>query len=1210
MDEHNQPSLATLIDSNDTAKKGRVTFKTAMEQLDLKSVFDIIRLPKAVFTRQLAAVSDANAELAYDNAMSYAVQIGRLYREHQASSGLFAADSQTGVRSLVSLGATYQNLFKENWDSFCTVGAIAAIDSPVAYVSRLYNFVKEIEALTAPPPPPEPDPEAEAEAEDEVKDKRALLDKRRPDLKDLVIDEQSTFTPMPMLDIVLDILTRSVRAYLDTLPADRTKPLYEVMAERRYPFEFPYNFYHQQCLLGLAPPKPGLGELNYRSSRLLPLFQASDNRYGKVTVNSAQAQRWLTGLSPQQQQLLTAPPVFATFLLARNDFSLPVRRGFGTAAISPDKPYRLAYIVPAQSTDITLVDPAAEVLATTATGYNVITVKFKKVDAADITAKVVFCCSRFSAVTDTNWKLNSLHGATLLVDACISFCYNKANNGGVELPTAEGYSASFYTVLSTNAPGSTTLPKALSKLSFTLTLDEHFTFSPTQQDFFEQHYGALASSPEDMALSNVSTFMRYTGLNALQVETLLSQRSQFPRLSANVPSTNPQREGLTVDGKKILPYPHSSQYGACYVNGTGSGDAFAFPVSAADQKNLFENAMNLESEKTGDLETWHITKASPDRFDRMQRMIRLQRWTNIPFAELDTLITAAIRAEGEANPGMELTLNTLRALGVYQYLNRTYTLGAEEFAAFLHYLSPYATGKRLPLFDQVFNRVQLFDSPLVLDQTAFTVDNPNPAAQRTLLQLCAGLGLQPTEDSLLLLARQTLKHTSALTRDLITVSSIYRQARMARMFGLSVSEASGLAGLLGGEAYQRLLCTGQLTAHGDTVDDAPDVLDVLMQMDWAVAWLKDSGLHVAQLQRLLAATADSSPMPPEYLARLARLMKETPASVVTTQQLDALDLPGTEDDKTLIDWFKVLQDDKGAAVKQPLIDANGLVLPLPLTEISDATSALHRRLTVVVAPLKLPANIKELAVEKLQGLMLSALDRQGLLVSGLLHDTVKLQKERVTAVLEWAGTSVYALLSEAIKAPDAPSPVLIALFQQVSRYADAAQQLRISNAALSLFLLNPTWLGTDSYSATPPPPLLASFYLLERFSRWHRSQSLPEETLLGYFSVANPGAAQLKNKTLRQAAGETANAALAQLLEWDETQVATLTEMLAPDKRAINMAQVDWVRRCQASCLASGLSAQSLLQITALTPASSFADWKTVGESAVAASQSSESAPA
>ncbi|MFJ7794765.1 Tc toxin subunit A [Pseudomonas sp. NPDC096950] len=1137
MDEHTQPSLASLIDINATAKKGRVTFKTAMQQMGLTSVFDIIRLPKAVFARQLGALSDADGRLAYDNALSYAVQIARLYREHQTSSGLMGTDNRTGVRSLVSLGATYQNLFKENWDDFCSVGAIAAIDSPVAYASRLYNFIGEIEQLTNPG--------------SGTTDTRALLDKRRPDLKNLVIDEQSTFTPRPMLDIVIEVLTNSVRTYLNTLPEDGTKPLYEVMAERRYPFEFPYNFYHQQCLLGLAPPKPGLGELNYRISRLLPLFQSPDNRYGKVSANSAQAQRLLSGLSPQQQQLLTAPALFTTFYLTRNEISQQRRKSIGTATVRPDKAFRTAYVIPEQPS-VVEVTPAANALKTASSaGTNIATFKFNKVDAADITLNLEINSS--TLISSSVWLLNYLH-ATTSVYLSATVGHFTASNGNQPLPTTEGYSTRFYLLVATNLDANNIIPLGLSKLSYTLTLDEHYTFTPEQQTFFQQHYGRLVTSPEKMALAEVTTFMQHTGLNALQVETLLSQRSQFPRLSANVPSTNPHREGITIDNKKVLPYPHSSHYGACYVNGNGSGnyDSLDIPTVASIQKDQFDNAMTLEPYKSGELDGWRITKTSPDRFDRLQRMVRLQRWTGIPFAELDTLITAAIRAEGETNVGMELNLNTLRTLGVYQYLNRQYTLGAEEFAACLHYLSPYATGKRLPLFDQVFNQVQLFDTPLILDQTAFTVDNPNPAAQRTLLQLCAGLGLQPSEDSLLLLARQTLKHLGALSRDLTTVSSIYRQARIARMFGLSVSDTLDLAGLLGGETYQRHLCTGKLTAHGDTTDDAPDLLDVLMQMDWAVAWLKDSELTVGQLQRLLGVTVDKSPMPPLVLERLLRLMTESAASVVTEQQLSALGLPAKEDDQAVIDWFKVLLDEKGAAAKQPLIDAAGLVLPLSLDETSDATSAFQSRLTVVVERLKLQApGLKQQVVETLQGQMLSAQDRQALLISGLLHDTVKLQKERGAAVLAWAGTSVYAFLSEALKVADAPSPVLITLYQTVARYAEAAQTLRISNTSLTLFLLNPEWLSAEDY--VPATPLLAGFYLLERFSHWHRGQSQPEENLLGYFNLANPSAAQLKNKALRLIAGDNANAALAQLLDWDEQQVASLTATL-PDNRATTLA--------------------------------------------------------
>ena len=49
------------------------------------------------------------------------------------------------------------------------------------------------------------------------------------------------------------------------------------------------------------------------------------------------------------------------------------------------------------------------------------------------------------------------------------------------------------------------------------------------------------------------------------------------------------------------------------------------------------------------------------------------------------------------------------------------------------------------------------------------------------------------------------------------------------------------------------------------------------------------------------------------------------------------------------------------------------------------------------------------------------------------------------------------------------------------------------------------------------------------------------------------------------------------------------------------MAQVDWVRRCQAACKASGLSAKALLQATALQVDSSLDDWKMLGDAVTAA---------
>ena len=83
----------------------KVSFITAMQQMGMTSVFDIIAQPKPHFVQRLGEICEADGELAYDNAMCYAVQIGRLYREHQVSNGRTQYQGQqTGVRALVDVG--------------------------------------------------------------------------------------------------------------------------------------------------------------------------------------------------------------------------------------------------------------------------------------------------------------------------------------------------------------------------------------------------------------------------------------------------------------------------------------------------------------------------------------------------------------------------------------------------------------------------------------------------------------------------------------------------------------------------------------------------------------------------------------------------------------------------------------------------------------------------------------------------------------------------------------------------------------------------------------------------------------------------------------------------------------------------------------------------------------------------------------------------
>lgn len=89
-------------------------------------------------------------------------------------------------------------------------------------------------------------------------------------------------------------------------------------------------------------------------------------------------------------------------------------------------------------------------------------------------------------------------------------------------------------------------------------------------------------------------------------------------------------------------------------------------------------------------------------------------------------------------------------------------------------------------------------------------------------------------------------YNGVLNKDLTTLSSFYRQTRIASLFGLSVMECAQLAELLGDASTKEQWVKPRLRPSGQ--NSPADFLDLLMQMDWAVNWLKRNGTTVQQLR--------------------------------------------------------------------------------------------------------------------------------------------------------------------------------------------------------------------------------------------------------------------------------------------------------------------------------------------------------------------------
>ncbi|WP_213940914.1 Tc toxin subunit A [Pseudomonas sp. dw_612] len=287
--------------------------------------------------------------------------------------------------------------------------------------------------------------------------------------------------------------------------------------------------------------------------------------------------------------------------------------------------------------------------------------------------------------------------------------------------------------------------------------------------YWKNTYGTT----DHASLSSVSTFLQRTELTAEQLEALLSQGKHTPRRSSN----------------HTMAIYRAAPYGARYVNG---------PTSIDDTR-----ATSMALPLNGEIKK--IAHMTEQRLERLHRMIRLQRWLDIPFAELDTLIISAFESQVPRNTGMRIEAGTVRALGVYRYLNRRYSISGEEFAALLHQVSPYVIGGDYSLLDRVFNPAQLFETPLVLDGRPFSSDDAEPVSHTILQHLSACLGLPMTEDSLLLIVKNTQQYAGPLKCDTATLSAIYRQARIARMLGISIADMTTLATLLGGESIARCL---------------------------------------------------------------------------------------------------------------------------------------------------------------------------------------------------------------------------------------------------------------------------------------------------------------------------------------------------------------------------------------------------------------------
>lgn len=626
--------------------------------------------------------------------------------------------------------------------------------------------------------------------------------------------------------------------------------------------------------------------------------------------------------------------------------------------------------------------------------------------------------------------------------------------------------------------------------------------TPKNEKELLQRYGVNDDSVDLSRLKQLRVFEHYTGVRPEEVCELLAIAGL------------PENAGVVYDIKRANAYgvsspasPDNRHYGTRYVQ-----EKRASCIGLKQQGN---GTLALHAPDSAEL--W-----------RMLQVVHLQRALKLPFAEVDLLLMASVKAQ---KGGHVITPNTLRTIGVFRYLNQTHDVGVEQFCALIGELSAWSRRNGTPWLDHILKAHT--DKPesnteqgLLIDDREFQPDAQDENASPDLVaaKLSKAFGLEQSGTlNLLNLAKRELK-LQRFKLSLPLVCSLYRMSTIPRLFNRSLTEGAALMALLDNinPAVTRQL------AGAPTINDGeePDILDVLLALANLDHWLRQQKIAPSALCSILHQDA-------------------LPRSLLTPSEQPLL--------QDCLVRLRAMPDPKQQAAREELL-TNVLSSLLQSADDNFQLSAAH-----ITAMLKWAS----IAPEALLDEILQA-GRNGEEKLELI-DMRRLKSKHWTAIPRYADAIRLLRVNEASLNTLTSNPTLFHSLDTTRR--DDSPTTGSTNAAASA-------------SATLN---LATCYQLTRLKQWLsrcQSNGYDETETIGYLTRI-----EYRDASIDPAARAEK---LASYLGWTPTEGQPLINeiLLKPLTCPIN--DIDYALRIMAACEATGLSCQSLLDLVRLDATSPY----------------------
>ncbi|OCX15882.1 Tc toxin subunit A [Pseudomonas graminis] len=582
--------------------------------------------------------------------------------------------------------------------------------------------------------------------------------------------------------------------------------------------------------------------------------------------------------------------------------------------------------------------------------------------------------------------------------------------------------------------------------------------SPSSGDgFLTQRFGVPGTLSEGLeALTSVELLGQKTGLKPDRILEMLAT-SGVPDEGKEAFTTVKQSQAYVPAAENKAPVG-GHLFGAVFIN------------------NASAPALSLEDTMGGAGIRLRIKGATTDHFGRIHKIIHLQHALKLTFSDVDLLVMAALRSEGQTKD-FHLTADTLRALGVFLHMRDEYGITAEQFAALINAVTPYAVDDNKPFLDRLLDspaasQAAPIASGLMIDGTAFellaSATGDTAATNVVIAGLCRAFALEEQQANLYVAQITTALRLKKPALSLTLVSALYRLAWLPRLLRVGPIEGARLIALISNvntQVFSQL--AGTPTIGGDEVK--PDILDVLMGLVNLEKWLRQHKIRATTLSNWLTQLPTVIPEELKPLYKIDGRLQSTlegavprlKVSLITEPQIVQAVGPGITPASGT--WLGILA---------AYIDERGLIKGLPAGDFKEGLAQeLKGKLKNTGSSVQTEVNTTEIAEGLLQLLTNASIAQEDVVkhvvgrAFGSGGGESALTPGHALELLRWINKTGFDVLNDILTAESAAVTPNISsvegldflMWTELERHAQVVRQLQLSATGLRALSDHPEW---------------------------------------------------------------------------------------------------------------------------------------------------------